>query len=316
MGHEISGTIVAFGQSSSPASFNGLSIGQSVVSPFIMPCGYCYYCVKGLEDLCETFFAFNRGKGQLYDGNTRLYTTNNEPIAMYSMGGLAEYCVVPSTAVFALPKNLPLLQSSILGCAVFTAYGAVKNGGDVRLGDNIAVIGAGGVGSNCLNIAKALGSPIRIAVDVSNEKLTAVKSLGATHTINASVENVESRIKEITGGRGVDVAIECLGKPKTFFQTINAVRDGGKAVMVGIAPIGVMAEVEITKIVRRQIKIIGSYGARARTDMPALLSLYENGLLTPENSISRIVSLEQADSIYKALDRGEIVGRAIVDMTL
>ncbi len=103
-----------------------------------MPCGHCPYCTRGREDLCEVFFRLNRGKGQLYDGTTRLFRPDGTPIAMYSFGGLAEYCVVPATAVFELPKELPFAESSILGCAIFTAYGAVKHGADVRPGESVA----------------------------------------------------------------------------------------------------------------------------------------------------------------------------------
>mmetsp|Transcript_28172 Transcript_28172/g.43406 ORF Transcript_28172/g.43406 Transcript_28172/m.43406 type:complete len:96 (+) Transcript_28172:180-467(+) len=94
-----------------------------------MPCGNCGFCDKGKDDLCENFFEQNRLKGALYDGETRLYTAKDrEPIAMYSMGGLAEYCVIPTTGVYALPDNVPYTESSIIGCAIFTAFGAVKNG--------------------------------------------------------------------------------------------------------------------------------------------------------------------------------------------
>jgi succinate semialdehyde reductase (NADPH) len=181
------------------------------------------------------------GKGALYDGTTRLYRKDGTPVAMYSMAGLAEYSVVPATAVFGLPESVNHVDASILGCAIFTAYGA---------GESIAVVGTGGVGANCLQISRAFGGDKIIAIDIADDKLKAMKSLGATHTINALKENVVDRIKEITGGRGVDIAVEALGRPDTFKQAIDAVVDGGRAVMVGIAPGGVMAPVEITRIVR------------------------------------------------------------------
>ena len=97
-----------------------------------MPCGSCAFCHKGEEDTCETFFALNRLKGHLYDDSTRLFTAaTGEEVAMYSFAGLAEYCVVPATAVFALPEALLAAglyeESCILGCAFFTAFGAIRN---------------------------------------------------------------------------------------------------------------------------------------------------------------------------------------------
>jgi S-(hydroxymethyl)glutathione dehydrogenase/alcohol dehydrogenase len=307
LGHEISGTVAALG-----TGVQGLQMEQRVVCSFIMPCGICYYCVRGQEDLCETFFAYNRLQGKLYDGDTRLRRADGSPIWMYSMGGLAEYAVVPATDVFPLPEEVPLEEAAILGCAIFTAYGALRNGADLRAGEAVAVIATGGVGSNLLQIARAFGAFPIIAVDVREEKLVVARQLGATYTVNALRENVPQRIRDITGGRGVDVAVEALGRTETFMQAVEVVRDGGRAVIVGIAPAGVTAPVEITRLVRREIRIIGSYGARTRTDLPAVLALLRQGHIDVRHPITRRYTLAEADDAYQALNRGDIVGRAIV----
>ncbi len=309
LGHEISGTVAALG-----SGVAGLELGQRVVCSFIMPCGDCYFCCQGRDDLCETFFRLNRGQGKLYDGDTRLHDAAGEPLWMYSMGGLAEYAVVPATDVFPLPDGLPLEEAAILGCAVFTAYGALRHGAELLGGESVAVVATGGVGSNLIALARAFGAAPLIAVDVRDDKLQAARALGATHTVNATTEAPVARIREITGGRGVDVALEALGRPDTFLIATNCVRDGGRAVMVGIAPSGVTANVEITRLVRRGVRIAGSYGARTRTDMPSLLRLVEQHTIDPARVVSRRYSLDDADSAYQALRRGEIVGRAIVVM--
>merc|ERR1712032_607401 len=105
-------------------------VGTVVACPFIMPCGTCRFCSIGEEDTCEPFFKLNRGKGHLFDDTTRLFTPEGEEVAMYSFAGLAEYCVVPKTAVFVLPPKLAdelYAESAILGCAFFTAFGAIRN---------------------------------------------------------------------------------------------------------------------------------------------------------------------------------------------
>ena len=135
---------------------DGAAPGDRVACSFIMPCGACGYCVRGREDLCETFFAYNRLKGQLYDGSTRLYRPNGEPVAMYSMGGLAEYAVTPATSVFPLPESVPLNDAAIIGCSIFTAYGAVRNQADVRPGQSVAVFAVGGVGTQVLQMARGV----------------------------------------------------------------------------------------------------------------------------------------------------------------
>jgi S-(hydroxymethyl)glutathione dehydrogenase/alcohol dehydrogenase len=310
LGHEISGTVVALGP-----GVSGLSTGERVVSSFIMPCGSCYYCERGRDDLCETFFAYNRLKGTLYDGETRLRAADGSPIWMYSMGGLAEFAVVPATDVFSLPPELPLEDSAILGCAIFTAYGAARNGADLQRGESVAVVATGGVGSNLIQIARAFGAAPIIAIDVRDDKLAAARDLGATHTVNGRAEDVASRVREITGGRGVDVAFEALGRPETFVQATSVVRDGGRAVMVGIAPTGVTAPIEITRLVRRGIRIIGSYGARTRVDLPAVLALARAGAIDASRTITRRYSLDQVADAYAALSGGEIIGRAIAVMS-
>lgn len=315
VGHEITGEVVEHGAHTDPVTVRRCPIGSHVAGAFIMPCGNCFYCVKGQEDLCEPFFTYNRAKGTLYDGETRLFLrSNGKPVYMYSMGGLAEYCVVPATALAVLPDSLPYTESAILGCAVFTAYGAIRHAANMHVGDTVAVIGVGGVGSSCLQLARVFGASKLIAVDVKDEKLENAKMLGATHTVNATKVNVVDTIKEMTGGRGVDIAIEALGRPETFVQTTLSVRDGGKAVLIGLAPHGATAEVDITRLVRRQIKIIGSYGARARQDFPTLIGLAETGIFNLESAVSKKCTFHEADAAYKALDKGEIVGRAVIEI--
>jgi S-(hydroxymethyl)glutathione dehydrogenase/alcohol dehydrogenase len=307
MGHEISGTVAALGP-----GVMGPAVGTPVACAFIMPCGFCPACAAGRDDLCDNFFALNRLKGQLYDGTTRLRRADGSPIWMYSMAGLAEYSVVPATDVFPLAPGLPLVESSILGCATFTAYGAVRHGAELRGGERIAVVAVGGVGINVIQIARAFGASQVIAVDVRDDKLHAARGVGATDLVNATSTDAVARVRELTGGKGVDVAFEVLGLPQTFTQAFEMIRDGGRMVAVGIAPGRTAAPVEITRLVRRELRIIGSYGARTRSDMPEIIRLAAAGIFKPETMITQRFPLDQADAAYKALARGEIIGRAIV----
>jgi len=308
LGHEISGTVAALGP-----GVAGPAVGTRVVGTFIMPCGECTACARGRDDLCGPFFELNRLRGALYDGETRLQRDDGTPLAMYSMGGLAEYAVVPETAIYALPDSLPLEESAIIGCAAMTAYGAVTHGGETQPGDQVVVVATGGVGSMVVQVARAAGASRVIAVDLGSEKLDAARRLGATDVVDAGVEDAVARVLELTGG-GADVVFEVLGSERTFTQALAMVRDGGRLVAVGIAPAGVTAPVEITRLVRRSIHVVGSYGARVRADMPVILGLVESGAISPAASLTRRFSLGEAAAAYAALDRREIVGRAIVVM--
>lgn len=308
LGHEVSGVVEEVG-----AGVDNVAAGDEVVCSFIMPCGDCRHCVRGKEDLCEKFFAHNRLNGTLYDGETRLARADGSPLAMYSMGGLAEYCVVPASDVFRVPAGVGLDAVSILGCSSFTALGAINNA-ELALGDRIAVVAAGGVGSSIVQFAAAAGVGQIIAIDINDEKLSAVAALGATHTINSRTEDVAARVRELTDGHGVDVAFEALGSAATFATALDILDDGGRAVVVGIAPAGTTGAVDLARLVRRKLEVRGSYGAKARTDMPALLRMVAAGIVRPERVITRRYPLAEADAAYQALARGEIVGRAIIEM--
>src|SRR3970282_1785870 len=111
LGHEISGVVAEIGP-----GVGGVKTGDQVICSFIMPCGPCYYCARGRDDLCETFFAMNRLKGTLYDGESRLRRKDGSTLAMYSMAGLAEYHMGPALARLPLTDGLPFEESSVLGC--------------------------------------------------------------------------------------------------------------------------------------------------------------------------------------------------------
>lgn len=313
LGHEVSGVIVEMGPDSQNS---GLRVGQQVCGAFLMPCGTCPDCARGRDDLCAPFFSLNRLKGQLFDGTSRLADLDGNTIAQYSMGGLAEYCVIPITAVTAAPESLDPVASAILGCAAMTGYGAVRHGADLRYGESVAVIGAGGVGSNIIQIAAEMGARTVIAIDIDDMKLLAAKRLGATHTVNSRSENADEAVLGITGGRGVDVAFEALGIPATFQQALDLLADGGRMVPVGLAAGAQTAAVPINRLVRRGQTIHGSYGARTRTDLPGVVDLAARGVIDYTSVVSLRVPLEQAAETYALLAAGKVAGRAVVDMSL
>jgi Zn-dependent alcohol dehydrogenase len=305
----MAGTVAGLGE-----GVEGVAVGDAVVAPFIFPCGSCGQCDRGRDEFCDTFWATNRAHGTLFDDTTRLHEPGGAPVWMNAMSALAELCVLPASAVFPAPRTIPLADAAPIGCAVFTAFGAVRHAARLQPGERVAVVAAGGVGLSLVQVARALGAGDIVAIDVAADKLEAARGMGATHTIDAAREDVAARIAEITGGAGVDVAFEALGRPETVRQALAVLGRGGRAVVIGVAPAGATTEIEVNAIVRGELQLIGSYGARARTDMPELLALVDRGALALDRTISRRIGLDDVPEAFRAMDRGEIVGRAVVEL--
>ncbi|MDO5747864.1 MAG: zinc-binding dehydrogenase [Actinomycetaceae bacterium] len=311
LGHEVAGQIVEIGPGCENYPFE---VGQKVAGGFLMPCGTCEACNAGRDDLCAPFFDMNRLKGLLYDGETRLATTDGEPIAMYSMGGLAEYAVIPATAVQPIPEDMDEVAAGILGCAALTAYGAVRRGADLRHGETVAVVAVGGVGSNIIQLCRAFGARQVIAVDIADEKLEAARELGATHAVNSTTQDAREAVFEMTGGKGAEVVFEALGRPQSWETSLNILADGGRMVPIGLGAGVQTAPVEINRLVRRSQRIIGSYGALTRQDLKEVVRLAHTGVLSYKEIVSRRFSLDDASKGYELLKKDGIRGRAVVQM--
>ncbi|KAG2251549.1 hypothetical protein Bca52824_081685 [Brassica carinata] len=186
IGHEITGEVVEHGPLTDHKIIQRFPIGSRVVGAFIMPCGTCSYCAKDHDDLCEDFFVYNRAKGTLYDGETRLFLRHDDkkdsPVYMYSMGGMVEYHVTPAHGFAPLPESLPYTESAILArlCCFYSVC--------------------------CLQIARAFGASDIIAVDVQDDKLEKAKTLGATSWLEPRLSLKEPIV--------INKFI-CLSSPKT-----------------------------------------------------------------------------------------------------
>ena len=180
----------------------------------------------------------------------------------------------------------------------------------------MAVVATGGVGTNIVQIAAAFGASQVIAIDVSDEKLEPMLGYGATAVVNSSTQDPREAVLALTNGKGVDVSFEALGIPATWKTALDVLADGGRMVPIGLGAGVQTAEVEINRTVRRSQSILGSYGARTRQDLPAVVDLAARGVINYRDVVSRRLPLEQAGEGYEALRNHEIQGRAVVDMSL
>jgi S-(hydroxymethyl)glutathione dehydrogenase/alcohol dehydrogenase len=169
------------------------------------------------------------------------------------------------------------------------------------------------VGSSIIQVAKVFGAAEIIAVDVKEVKLEAAKLLGATDVVNAAQGETAQRIIELTDGKGVDVVFEATGRPETYVTALNSVKSGGSVVAVGLSSASTTIPIEVNRFVRKGIRLLGSYGARPRQDMPELLDLVQKGILDTTRLVTDRYDLPQVNDALGALERGEITGRSILE---
>jgi S-(hydroxymethyl)glutathione dehydrogenase/alcohol dehydrogenase len=185
LGHEGAGVVEAVG-----SEVRHVRPGDHVAFNFVPACGGCPSCRAGRPNLCETAAA-SSWKGTMLDGTTRLHRADGGPLLHFNfVSCFAEACVVPGASAVPIPPELAMTEAALLGCAVVTGVGAVRNAAGVRIGDSVCVIGCGGVGMQVVAAARSAGAARIIAVDRGPEKLEAALARGATHVVDALSEDV------------------------------------------------------------------------------------------------------------------------------
>lgn len=307
LGHEASGYIEEVG-----AGVTGLAKGDRVVMSFLYDCGRCFYCCSGRPNLCEVGREMLKN-GTMPNGTTRL-RRNGETIHHMVVSSFAEYGVVPARCVVKIPDSIPMEAAALIGCAVLTGTGSVFNTAAVRPGDSVLVVGSGGVGLNVIQGAVIAGASIIAVSDLNPEKLALAHKFGATHVIDARTEDPITVARSLTSGRGVDFAFEAIGHKTTIKQCYEAIRPGGKAIVVGVSEAGSCCEIEAITLAIHEKILTGSFygGARPRLDVERLATLYDSGHLKLDELISRTYSLDQINDAFHDLHAGTLARGVIL----
>ena len=251
LGHEAVGTVVETG-----AAVSSLKKGDRVLVPAITSCGRCGPCKRGMAAHCEAVGGIGWIFGHLIDGVQ------------------SEYARVPyaETSVHLVPEGVSDEQVLFLADILPTGYEiGVQNGG-VGPGDTVAVVGAGPVGLAAMMTGAIAGAGRIIAVDVAESRLKHALKCGATHTVVAG-DDAEAQIGEITGGEGVDVAMEAVGIPATFDLCTRIVKAGGTVANIGVH--GAPTTLHLEELWIKNITI--TTGLVSGSTVPTLLSLVRDG---------------------------------------
>jgi S-(hydroxymethyl)glutathione dehydrogenase / alcohol dehydrogenase len=304
LGHEGAGVVETVGE-----DVIDLVPGDHVAFCFVPSCGACPTCRSGRPTLCET--AGRHGvAGMLMDGTSRLRTSDGTVLQHGLMVAcFAEYAVVPAAGAVRLPRAIPLWQAALLGCGVVTGIGAV-NRAQLRVGARVCVIGCGGVGQQVIAGARLAGAGMIVAVDADESKLELARRRGATHAIRAGDE-VADEIRAVTDG-GVERAFEVVGTPTTIRQAWDALRPGGTAIVVGLAPAGVEVTLPAIEFLSEKTITGCYYGS---TDVHAALGqlaeLVVDGRLSVSDVVTDLIALDEVEDALGRLRRGE-GGRSVI----
>ena len=198
-------------------------------------------------------------------------------------------------------------RACLVACGVTTGVGTAVYRGGVRPGDDVLVIGVGGIGMNVVQGARLAGARRIIACDIEDWKLEKAKDFGATHTVNPNRQDLVEVAHEITWGVGVDRAFEAVATPQTIGQAVSALRKGGTAAVVGLTRWD-QAHIPVnpSDFVLWQKTLTGSLngGCNPRNDIPAMLAMWEAGQLDLDGLVTREYRLEQINQAYDDLLAG------------
>lgn len=279
-GHEAAGHITSVG-----SGVKGVSIGDAVVVTLIKSCGSCGSCASGKPVICETDMAA--------DGP--LTTSDGAPLVQaMNCGAFAEKVVVDQSQIVRIPADMDMNAASLLACGVITGIGAVVNAAQLRTGQDVVVIGAGGVGLNAIQGARIAGARRIVAVDMSEEKLQIAREFGATDGVLAS-DDAPWDAARAAIGRGADAVFVTVGAVPVYNQAPNYLAPGGKVVMVGMPHIGDAATYDPGTMAAAGQGMIGSKMGDAviARDIPWMVDLYQQGRLKLDELVSQTWTLDQ-----------------------
>ena len=279
LGHEVAGVVERVG-----ANVVSPKPGDRVCLHYLITCGACYYCGAGNEQFCA--------KGLM--------------IGKHCDGGFADYIAVPARNAVPLPAEIPFEHGAVLMCSSATSLHALRKA-KLASGETVAVFGVGGLGMSAIQIARAFGALDVYAVDIDADRLHAAARLGAI-PIDASQRDPVKEIQRLTSDRGVDVALELIGLPRTMRQAVQSLAILGRAVLVGITD-KAFAVYPYRELLGKEAEIIGA-DDHLLQELPLLIEYIRRGTLDLAGVITRTIPLD-AEAVNSSLDELERFGGGV-----
>ena len=278
-GHEVAGEVVATGR-----NVSGIKVGDRGLIYIYVACHRCEWCLRGQENICQDL----------------------KRVGFELPGGYAEYVRVPAYAFCPFPSNVSPEEMAILTDAVGTSYRAVKVLASIRVGQDVLVVGAGGLGIHGIQFAKLCGANVIVA-DRKKKALDLARAFGADHVIDPDDRPLE-QIRELTHGKGVDAVVEFVGSKETLDWSLPGLKKGGTLVIVGYVP-GHPFPLD-TMAMHYNEWIIKGARLCTKAELLEVIRLVEDGKLKPV--ISKTFPFEKANEALEALQKPDTIGRLVL----
>lgn len=270
-GHECSGEVIKVGE-----NVKQLKIGDRVAPGplYALPCGECYYCTRGMQELCE-----NPGEADF---------------------AYAKYLKVPAKYCYQLPENVSFAGGALIDLLACALHGAER--ADFSIGESVTIIGQGPAGLLLTQLARLAGADKIITCDIYDSRLTVSKKLGADFTVNTFKENLIERVLKLTDMKGCDVAIDAVGKPLIPSQAIEILKPKGRVIIFGfhLKP----AEIDLAKVFERELEIKASFRTVGEWDYRLAMNLVANRKIDLKDLITHTMPLEQIKTALELIEKG------------
>ena len=301
-GHECSGYVDEVGE-----GVTSVKPGDPVVVSLLSSCGGCRYCRTGRPHMCSAVWPL--------DKESRIRSKKGQYIRKsVRVGGFAECVIVHESQVVKIPGDMPMDRAALLACGVITGFGSVVNRAKVEVLSSCVIIGTGGVGLNSVQGAAISGAYPVIAVDISDSKLEAVKTFGATHTVNSAKQDPIEAVKELTDGVGADYVFVTVGSVDAMRQGFSMSAPRGMTVMVGLPNIKDTITFSPWEFIKDERVLTGSYMGtmNLQTDIPKMVELYKAGILKLDELITGRYPLEQVNEAIDSVVKGKALRNVIM----
>ncbi len=308
-GHEGAGVVEEVGP-----GVAGLVPGDHVVFGFIPACGQCPSCATGHSNLCDVGAVLM--VGMQLDGTARHHARGRDVVTMACLGTFAHHTVVNQASCVKIAEDLPLEKACLVGCGVPTGWGSAVYAAEVRPGENVAVIGVGGVGANAIQGARLAGAERIFAIDPVEFKREQARKFGATHAAS-SVEEAFGLVQEETWGRMCDKVICTMGVGDGALvnRILELTAKRGRVVVTNIHPMSEdSVNLNLCSVTLLEKQIVGTiYGsANIRFDIPKLLELYRQGQVDLDGLVTRTYKLQDINQGYQDMREGKNIRGVLV----